>query len=121
MRNPAETLIDNAMKNCVSYAELARKIGTSPAALSHMKQGNREMSPETAALLADVAKMDVQQAVIDAVIERNKTGEKAERLREILGKALAAGVVGVLAFSYNGSSISAMGIAAAELTMLYIV
>lgn len=100
MSTPAKTLIDNAAKMCGSEAELARRIGTSPAALSHLKHGKREMSPETAALLADIAHMDAREAVIQAVIERNKTGPKAEQIREILGKALAAGVAAVLVFSY---------------------
>lgn len=121
MSSPAKTLIDNAAKMCGSEAELARRIGTSPAALSHLKHGNREMSPETAALLADIAHMDAREAVIQAVIERNKTGPKAEQIREILGKALAAGVAAVLVFSYADLQIFAMESAASELTILHIV
>ena len=86
-----------------------------------MKQGRREISPETAALLADIAHEDPRQAVIDAVIERNKTGPKAEQLREILGKALVAGALATLAIDYSGHSIGATEIAAAELTRLHIV
>ena len=118
MSSPAKTLIDNAAKMCGSEAELARRIGTSPAALSHLKHGNREMSPETAALLADIAHMDAREAVIQAIIERNKTGPKAEQIREILGKALAAGVAAVLVFSYADLPTSAMESAASELTIL---
>ena len=116
-----QTLIDKAAQRCSSYAELATRIGTSKQALSEMKQGRREISPETAALLADIAHEDPRQAVIDAVIERNKTGPKAEQLREILGKALVAGALATLAIDYSGHSIGATEIAAAELTRLNIV
>lgn len=119
--NTTQTLIDKAAKNCSSYSELARRIGTSHAALSEMKHGKREMSPETAALLADIANEDAREAVIRAVIERNRTGPKAEQIREILGKALAGGAVVALLICYNANLIDAIGIIASGLTMLYIV
>lgn len=119
--NPTQTLIDKAAKNCSSYAELARKIGTSHAALSEMKHGKREMSPETAALLADIANEDAREAVIRAVMDRNKTGPKAQQIREILGKALAAGVAAMLLFSYSEGPIHTIVNAAPELTGIYIV
>lgn len=116
-----KTLIAKAAEVCGSEAELARRIGTSRQALSSMKHGTREISPETAALLADVAKLDPHQAIIDAVIERNKTGEKAAKLREILGKALVAGVAIPLVFSYGEPLTGAMEAIAADLTILHIV
>lgn len=119
--NPVQTLIDKAAANCSSYTALAEKLGTSKQALSEMKQGTRAISPETAALLADIAHEDAREAVIQAVIERNKTGPKAEQIREILGKALAAGVAAVLVFSYADLPTSAMESAASELTILHIV
>lgn len=119
--NPVKTLIDKAAANCSSYTALAEKLGTSKQALSEMKQGTRAISPETAALLADIAQEDAREAVIQAVIERNKTGPKAEQIREILGKALAAGVAAVLVFSYADLPTSAMESAASELTILHIV
>lgn len=119
--NTTQTLIDKAARNCSSYAELARRIGTSHAALSEMKHGKREMSPETAALLADIANEDAREAVIRAVMERNKTGPKAQQIREILGKALAAGVAATWLFSYSVDSIGTTETIAPELTSLYIV
>lgn len=99
--NTVKSLIDKAAKLCGSEANAARRIGTSPQALSDMKHGKREMSPETAALLADIANEDARQAVIDAVIERNKTGPKAELIRQILGKVQAAGVAGAWLISLS--------------------
>lgn len=121
MSSPAKTLIDKASKVCGSDAELARRIGTSPAALSHLKHGTREMSPETAALLADIAQVDAREAVIQAVIARNKTGPKAEQIRDILGKALAAGAVAMWLFSYGAPLLGAITSEATQLTLLYIV
>lgn len=86
-----------------------------------MKHGHREISPETAALLADIARVDVREAVIQAVIERNKTGPKAEQIRLILGKGIAAGAVAALLFYYNVPLIGAMETAALELPVMHIV
>lgn len=116
-----QTLIDKASKVCGSDAELARRIGVYPPDISNLRAGKRELSPEMAALIADVAGLDPQQAVIDAVIERNKTGQKAEQIRQILGKATAAGAAAMLLFFYGAPLFSAMGIEAPELTVLYIV
>lgn len=116
-----KSLIDKAAKVCGSYAQLAKYLGTSKQALSAMKQGRREISPETAALLADIAGVDPLQAMADAVVERNKTGPKAERIREILGKATAVGATAMLLFFYGAPLLSATGLLAPELTGLYIV
>lgn len=116
-----KTLIDKAAKVCGSEAEVARRLGTSRQALSAMKHGTRETSPETAAMLADIAHEDAREAVIQAVIERNKTGPKADLIREILGKATAAGAAAVLGFSYVAPLFSAMESGASKLTLLHIV
>lgn len=79
------------------------------------------MSPELAAELADIAGEDARQAVIDAVIERNAANRKGKVLREILGKAVAAGVVGMLVFFYNAGSTYAMEKIAKPVDSLYIV
>lgn len=119
-----KTLIDKATNNCYSRAELARMIKTSPQALQEMRDGKRPISPETAALLADIANEDPRQAVIDAVIERQKKDAKGVRIREILGKALVAGAGAVLLLSYSVPSINATATdleRASPLTTLYIV
>lgn len=115
------TLIDKAAELCGSYSALAERLGTSKQALSDMKHGKRDISPETAALLADIAQVDARDAVIQAVIERNKTGPKAEQIRDILGKALAAGVAGLWVFSYGSWPSGAIVEVAAQLTLLHIV
>lgn len=102
-----ETLIDKASKACGSDAALARRMGIYPADVSNLRAGKRPLSPELAAEIADIAGEDARQAVIDSIIERNAASKKGPILREILGKALAAGVAGMLVFSYSGDSISA--------------
>ncbi|MDA8446355.1 hypothetical protein [Paracidovorax valerianellae] len=82
-------------------------MGIYPADVSNLRAGKRPLSPELAAEIADIAGEDARQAVIDSIIERNAASKKGPILREILGKALAAGVAGMLVFSYSGDSISA--------------
>lgn len=102
-----ESLIDKASKVCGSDAALARRMGIYPADVSNLRTGKRPLSPELAAEIADIAGEDARQAAIDAVIERARGTRKENTLREILGKALAAGVAAMLVISYNGDSISA--------------
>lgn len=110
----AETLIDKAIESCGSAAELARRMGIDRAEITKLRQGKRPLSPELAAELADIAGDDAREAAIHAIIERNAEGRKGHLLREILGKAIAAGVAGLLVFSYSGGSISATETIAAK-------
>ena len=103
----AKTLIDKAVEACGSQAELARKMGVYPTDITKLKTGERPLSPELAAELADLAGEDARNAVIEAIIERNASNRKGTLLKEILGKALAAGVAAMLVFSYSKDSISA--------------
>ncbi|MEI2747051.1 MAG: helix-turn-helix domain-containing protein [Ottowia sp.] len=121
MNKSGLSLIDKAAKVCGSDAALARKLGTKPPAISEMRAGKREISPETAALLADIAHEDAREAVIQAVIERNRTGPKAETIRAILGKGLAAGVAAVWVFSYSKGWTGAIQTVANSLNQLHIV
>lgn len=103
-----QMLIDKAVEACHgNQAELARKMGIDRAEITRLRSGKRPLSPELAAEIADIAGEDARQAAIDAIIERNAANRKGVLLREILGKAVAAGVVGVSVFFYSGDSISA--------------
>ncbi len=105
-------LIDKASKVCGSDSALAKKLGIPRQNVYLMRKGKREISPATAAELADIAGEDARQAAIDAVIESARGTRREGVLREILGKALAAGVAGALVFSYSGDSKAAMEIRA---------
>ena len=104
----AQSLIDKASEVCGGDAALARRMGISKALISLMRSGERGITPATAAELADIAGDDAREAAIAAVIEGAKGTRRESVVREILGKALAAGVAGLLAISYSGDSISAM-------------
>ena len=95
------SLIDKASKVCGSDSELARRMGVHRVAIAQMKSGQRVISPETAAELADIAGEDGREAAIQTMIENAKGTRREGVLREILGKALAAGVAGLLVFSYS--------------------
>jgi len=79
------------------------------------------MSPATAAVLADIAGEDAREIAIDAVIESAKGTRLEKTVREILGKALAAGVAAMCLFSYSEDSVSATKTIAKPLDTLYIV
>ncbi|MBX9726051.1 MAG: helix-turn-helix domain-containing protein [Rickettsiales bacterium] len=101
------SLIDKASKACGSDSKLADRMGIHRVVISEMRNGKRTISPATAAELADIAGEDAREAAIAAVIESARGTRREGALREILGKALAAGVAAVWLFSYSGDSISA--------------
>ena len=111
-----KTLIDKASKMCGSDAELCRRAEISPALLSLMRANKRSMSPATAAVLADIAGEDAREIALDAVIESAKGTRLEKTVREILGKALAAGVAAMWLFSYSGDSAAATKTIANDLT-----
>ena len=115
------SLIDRAAQVCGGYSALADRLGIPVQNVSLMKSGKRAISPATAAELADIAGDDARQACIDAVIESAKGTRREGALREILGKALAAGVAGMLVFSYSGDSQAATEMIAKAVDRLYIV
>ena len=101
-----QALIDKASKTCGGDSALAAKMGIPRQNVYLMRTGKRPISPATAAELADIAGDDAREAAIAAVIEGAKGTRRESVLREILGKAIAAGVAGLLAFSYSDDSIS---------------
>lgn len=117
----AQTLIDNAVKMCESESDLARRLGMFPQDIHQLKTGKRVLSPEVATKLADIAGIDPRQAAIDALIERDLRNPAGGRVAEILGKALAAGVVATLVFVCSGLFSGATKSEAAQLTVRYIV
>lgn len=99
-----ETLIDKATENCGSQAEVARRMGVARPRITEWKNGARPLSPEDAALLADLAHYDAREAVVHAVLERNAGTEKGDRLREVLGKVLAVIAAVTLGFFYSSDA-----------------
>ena len=116
-----KTLIDKASEICGGDAALARRMGISRALVSLMRSGDRKITPETAAELADIAGDDAREAAISALLENAKGTRRESVLREILGKALAAGVAGMLVFSYSEDSNFTMETIAKSNTPVYFV
>lgn len=97
-----KALIDMASEVCLSDAELARRLHVSRATISMMRSDKLKVSPEMAAMLADIAGGDAVEAMIAAVIEGAKGTAREALLRDILGKERAAGGVEVSDISYSG-------------------
>lgn len=119
--NPVQTLLDRAIHVCKGQAELARRLGTKPPAITEMKKGRRAITPDTALLLAEITGDDPIQAMIDARILQPGASANDARIRDILGKGRAAGEAAVSLLCYLAASIPAMVLAANHLTPLYIV
>lgn len=103
-----QTLIDKASNVCGSDSKLAERMGVHRVVIAEMRNGKRAISPATAAELADIAGDDAREAAIAAIIEGAKGTRRESTLRNILGKALAAGVAAMLVFSYKDDSTSTM-------------
>ena len=114
-----QSLIDKASEVCGGDAALARRMGISRALISLMRSGDRKITPETAAELADIAGDDAREAAIAAIIEGAKGTRRESTLRAILGKALAAGVAAMLVFSYKDDSTFTMETIAKSDTPVY--
>lgn len=97
----AQSLIDKAIEMCGTAAEVARRLEIDRAEITRLRKGTRPLSPELAAEIADIAGEDARQAAIDAIIERNEKNRKGPLLREILGKAQAAGGAAMCHISYS--------------------
>lgn len=93
-----QTLIDKASNVCGSDSKLAERMGVHRVVIAEMRNGKRAISPATAAELADIAGDDAREAAIAAIIEGARGTRRESTLRNILGKALAAGVAAMLVF-----------------------
>lgn len=100
-------LIDKAAEVCGSDSKLAERMGVHRVVIAEMRSGKRSISPATAAELADIAGDDAREAAIAAILEGAKGTRREGVLRDILGKALAAGVAAMLVISYSDGSNSA--------------
>lgn len=114
-----QMLIDKAAEVCGGDQQLADRMGIARPNISLMRSGKRAISPATAAELADIAGDDAREAAIAAIIEGARGTRRESTLRNILGKALAAGVAAMLVISYKEDSTSAMETIAKSDTPVY--
>ena len=87
-------LIQEAIKKAGSEAKLAAFVEASRHHVNTWKHGTRSCPIEAQILMATLVKLDVNEVIREALIERNKGTARGEKLISALGKAvLAIGVV----------------------------
>lgn len=93
------SLIDKAVETCGSGAELARRIGVSKVTVHLMQSGKAPLSPEVAALCAEVIGADPYREAAKAMVEGCKDPKKAERLTRAFHLPRLTGGVAMLLIS----------------------
>ena len=84
-------LIDKAAKIAGSDYRLAKQIGVSPQRMSDWRNGRCTVGVEYRALMADVAGLDVDEVIRDALLEKHANTPLGERLLSVLGNAVHGG------------------------------
>lgn len=90
----AKSLLDKAREMGHADAENARRIGVSRSYLCDVHAGRKAMSPEAAALLAELVGADATDALKRQTVENEREPERREALRRAL---FASWVLGVAA------------------------
>ena len=119
-----KTLVDRASKLCKSDSALAKELGCSRSLVCLMKKGERSVTPEMAIILADMLGEDVDLALKQAHIAASVLSKNGGKIREILGKALAAGGAAMLLSSCSGAANASTvqsKMIAGDVTKIYIV
>ena len=99
-----KTLIDNSLELCQgNQSELARKLGVSTSLMNAIVKGQRSLTWPHAALMAEMTGSDPEEAIKAALIAETPMLKNGAKLREILGKGIAAGAMATLAFSSNAA------------------
>ncbi len=96
-------LIDKASAIAGSDYKLAKLLGVSTGAVCDWRAGRRSCAPEDWALLAHVAGLDPEEALIRAVLAKHRDSKKGERLTTALGKGLHR--IGAAAFFVTFASV----------------
>lgn len=95
---PLKEVIDEASKLCGGQNALARRLGVSNGYMSQVTNGGKKISPEKAALLAEVVQSeDGRDLAALAMIEQAKP-EEAERLRRVFFRLRAIGGAATVIF-----------------------
>lgn len=81
-------LLDATAKATGSDYQTAKLIGKTRQQLSDMRHGRLTAQPEDHALIAAVAGLDPEEALIRATLEKHANTPKGERLLSVLGNAL---------------------------------
>jgi nitroreductase len=106
-------LIDRATQAAGSQAELARLIGAQAQHVTNWKAGTRPCPPEDIALMANVAGLDPEDALVRAVIDKHAGTKKGDLLTKALGNVRrATGAVVTSAF-FAAVALSTIGLSPA--------
>jgi transcriptional regulator with XRE-family HTH domain len=88
-----KTLITRAALLGFTAADAARKLGISRSYLSDVMNDRKNLSPESAALIADMIGDDATQAMKEQAVANEKNPERRSALKQALFQWLAVGVV----------------------------
>lgn len=104
-------LLDAARAKAGSDYKVAKLLDRSSQEISDMRHGRLKAQPEDHALIAAIAGLDAEEALIRAVIAKHANKRKGEMLMSALGNVLARTGAGATLLSY-GSAGLAMTLAA---------
>jgi plasmid maintenance system antidote protein VapI len=82
-------LIDRAAKECGSRSELAKRLGVSPQRITDWSSGIRQMPPEQAAIVADIAGLIAEDWLVRATLHNAREKPYWGNLEKALGKLSA--------------------------------
>ena len=81
-------LLDEAKKKTGSDSETGRRVGVSPQRVNDWRHDRKPAAPEDYALVAAIAGLDANEALVRALLERHANTAKGEALLSALGKWL---------------------------------
>ena len=81
-------LLDAAEKKTGSDYQTAKLLGKPRQEISNWRHGVRSAQPEDHALVAALAGLDPEEALVRAVLEKHANTSKGERLLSVLGNVL---------------------------------
>lgn len=81
-------LLDAAEKKTGSDYQTAKLLGKPRQEISNWRHGVRSAQPEDRALVAALAGLDPEEALVRAVLEKHANTSKGERLLSVLGNVL---------------------------------
>jgi len=83
-----QALLDRAKERTGSDYKTAKQLGVPFQTVSNWRHGRLNPQPEDHALVASLAGLDPEEALIRAVLEKHANKPKGERLLSVLGNAL---------------------------------
>lgn len=95
----AKSLIDKVIEKCGSQAEAARRLDVTRANISLIASGKVQLSPELAALCAEIVGEDPYRCAAEAMVLNCKDRNKAERLNRAFHLPRLAGGAAMLLIS----------------------